>query len=257
MSESSGWERITIKNRILHRSRAPASLTERAYVRIRDDILRCQLPPNAEVTESQLCARLRSSKAPVRAALARLVESGLVAPVRRRGYIIAPITVRHVRDLFEARALIERHIALRAAGRIDPVRLQALSDACDIAAPEDGRGRGTAFLEANRRFHLYIAEAAGNQRLATMLDGLLSETFRALHLGVTRRADLGAHLPEGRPDLVRALIANDGVTAARLAGDHIEAVRAMVVEALLADADYDEAPPRPKPAAPPSRRRAR
>lgn len=241
----------------MNESRAPASLTERAYVRIRDDILRCALPPNAEVTESQLCARLRSGKAPVRAALARLVESGLVAPVHRRGYIIAPITVRHVRDLFEARALIERHVALRAAGRIDPTRLEALSHACDVAVPEGGGQRGATFLEANRRFHLYIAEAAGNQRLTTMLDGLLSETFRALHLGVMRRTDLGAHLPEGRPDLVRALIANDGATAAQLAGNHIEAVRTMVIEALLADADYDETPPRPKPATPASRRRAR
>ena len=53
-------------------------LTDRAYERIRHDIITCAIAPGTEVSEPQLCTHFRLGKAPVRMALNRLAHDGLV-----------------------------------------------------------------------------------------------------------------------------------------------------------------------------------
>jgi len=221
---------------VLHTALHNRPLGDRAYDALRRDIIRCALSPGAQVTESGVCDRYRMGKAPVRAALMRLSQEGLVRAVPRHGYLIAPITLKSVQDLFELRLVVEPGIARLAIGRIDVADLRRVN-----VAPGASRGEQAelAFLKANRDFHLAIAAATGNQRLYAMMAQLLDDMARLLHLGLFSPDWRGgsmraAHESQAsqHEDLIRALAEGDAAAAANAARVHIEESRALVMKVL-------------------------
>jgi DNA-binding GntR family transcriptional regulator len=107
-----------------HAGETGGSLADEAYARIRRRIVGCDLAPGEQVTEGQLVETHGIGKTPVREALQRLAQEGLVQPIRRHGYRVAPITLRDVRDLFGLRLIIEPAAAELAVGRIDVAQLR-------------------------------------------------------------------------------------------------------------------------------------
>src|SRR5262245_7128299 len=207
-------------------------LTDRAYERIRHDIISCAIAPGTEISETQLCAHYRLGKAPVRMALNRLAHDGLVRAMPRRGYMVTPVTVRDIHDVFELRLMLEPVAARMAAGKVDTQKLQALDETCR-AGYQPGDLRSTSrFLDANKAFHVAIAQATGNVRLAGAIEQLLDEMTRLLHLGLGLRNRSQEMLQEHRA-LTKALTRGDGDTAERICREQIENARNMVLSAIL------------------------
>ena len=102
--------------RALPAAAATARLSDEAYNVIKRAIVACELEPGSEVTEAQLCERFGAGKASVRAALVMLAGDGLVRPVARRGYVIAPVTLKDAHDVFDVRSILEPAGALAYAG---------------------------------------------------------------------------------------------------------------------------------------------
>jgi DNA-binding GntR family transcriptional regulator len=162
-------------------------LSDRAYERIKHDIICCAIAPGAEISEAQLCAHFRLGKAPVRMALTRLAHDGLVRAIPRRGYMVTPVTLRDIQDVFELRLMLEPVAARMAAGRVDAQRLRTLDDVCRAGYQPDDARSISRFLEANKAFHVTVADAAGNARLADSIERLHDEMTRLLHLGLGLR----------------------------------------------------------------------
>ena len=78
------------------------------YEFIRADILECTLAPGSRVFENDLARRYNVSKSPVRDALLRLQEQGLVDVLPRKGYLIRPISIADAHDLYAMRLLLEK-----------------------------------------------------------------------------------------------------------------------------------------------------
>jgi DNA-binding GntR family transcriptional regulator len=215
-----------------HTAKTIPLLSERAYERIKHDILCCLIAPGTEVSETRLSEQYRLGKAPVRAALSRLTHDGLVRAIPRRGYMVTPVTLKDIQDVFELRLMLEPRAARLAAGRVDAKRLRLLDEICR-AGYQPGEPKSTArFLEANKDFHVAIAQASGNARLAHALSQLLDEMTRLLHLGLGIRNRTQEMQHEHRT-LVRALVRGDGATAEKICREQIEAAREMVLKAML------------------------
>jgi DNA-binding GntR family transcriptional regulator len=208
------------------------SLTEQATAQLRRAILATQLAPGATISESGAADLTGLGKAPVRAALARLADEGLVQPLRRRGWMVAPVTVRDIHEVFALRALIEPEASRLAAGRVDAAALERLDAVCRCCYDPGDAESALAFLEANTAFHVAVAELGGNRRLARTLARLLDEAARMLVLGLSARDRTGEMRTE-HGTLIAALVAGDGEAAARAAAAEIAASLAMVTEALL------------------------
>jgi DNA-binding GntR family transcriptional regulator len=105
-------------------------------------------------------------------------------------------------------------------------------DAC-ATGYERGDATSTArFLEANKAFHVTIAQATGNTRLASAIEHLLDEMTRLLHLGLgLRKGPHEAHFEH--KSLIKALVRGDGELAERICREQIEASRHMIVSAVL------------------------
>jgi DNA-binding GntR family transcriptional regulator len=167
------------------------SLAEQAYLRLRQEILVCTLAPGQVVTERELARRYDMSKTPMREGLAQVCHDGLVQRLPGRGYMVAPITIMDLRDLFGMRLILEVAAAERAARDPSPALVAELRTLATISYDPGDPQSHVQFLNGNRVFHLTLAHAAGNRRLTLTLEGLLVELDRSFYLGLRLRDSSG------------------------------------------------------------------
>jgi DNA-binding GntR family transcriptional regulator len=215
-----------------------ATRTDAAYEAIRTAIITWDLAPGAHITEGMLSERTGYGRAPVRAALTRLVHEHLVTAIPRRGYEVAPITFRDVTDVFGVRAIIEPAAARIVATRGDlsvADELAAINERCRyVPDPYDA----VALRCANRDFHVAIARATGNERLATITSAALDDMQRILYLPqVARETDRVASTWEEHERIVDAIRHRDPHTAEAAAAAHVDLNKVMLVDLLIRSAE--------------------
>lgn len=204
-----------------------------AYDLLRREIVSCRILPGTRFTEAELMERLEIGKASCRIALQRLIQDGVVASMPRHGYRVTPITVKDVEEVFALRLVLEPLAARGAAGRVNRAHLERLEQACRVKLPTDVGNQIDFFLEANRSFHMAIAEAAGNQRLVRTLSGLLDEMTRLVALGFGVQG-VRPNIANDHVLLIEYLSAGDAAAAAEVARRHVETFREMTMEKVIA-----------------------
>src|SRR5688572_14083169 len=127
---------------------ANQTLAEDAYRVIKREIIRCELRPGSQITEAYLAETYGLGRAAIRSALNRLYQNRLVRPLPRKGYLVAPITLKYVHDFFAVWLMLEPAGARLAAGKVDVAQLRAID-----AELREIRGRFNQCLneEAYRR----------------------------------------------------------------------------------------------------------
>src|SRR6266536_1566089 len=149
------------------------SLTQQVYDNLKEEILRAERAPGEMLAEPELAARYGVSKTPVREALRLLLQDGWVTALARKGYLIRPLALEDVREVFALRQMLEPELSAEAASRRTNADLQLLSALVERQAT-GADGLEEALLAA-RLFHMTIAESAGNSRAIRVLEGLLDE----------------------------------------------------------------------------------
>lgn len=121
-----------------------------------------------------LAANLGVSTTPVREALLELARSGLIEPLRNRGFKVVAPTLAQLRNLFDMRELLELYAAEMVAlkRRKDLTEVRAFADAVAVTVAADDVA---AYLEADRRFHQALTEQADNELLTEMVMDLRSK----------------------------------------------------------------------------------
>jgi len=210
-------------------------LADTAYELIKRDIVWCTLEPGQQITEEELAERYRVGRAAVRAALKRLYQEQLIEIMTRQRYMIAPITLKHVSELFDVRLLVEPPAARQAAGRVDGDRLRNLDELCQAQYRVGDRESAAAFLSVNTAFHVAVAEASGNALLASMIRGLLDKVERVHHMGHLLH-DRNQDAYHEHHELLEALLAGDGKRAEQIMIDQILAAKRFAIDAMLSSA---------------------
>jgi DNA-binding GntR family transcriptional regulator len=215
------------------RKRAGSRSTE-AYDIIRTAIINWELPPGEQVTEVQLSTRTGFGRASVRAALARLSHEQLVTTIPRRGYQVAPITFKYVTDVFGVRMVLEPAAAKQVAARSDDSiveRLDAINEQCRYVADPYDAGR---LRLANKEFHVALARATGNDRLADITSASLDDLQRILYLPqVARETDRVASTWDEHERIIDAIRRRDPNAAEQAAFDHVELNKVMLIDLLI------------------------
>lgn len=204
-----------------------------AYWEIKRRILDLRLPPGSAFTESEFVSELKVSKTPVREALARLRQEGLVDAMPRSGYVVTPVTVKDARDLMGLRTLLESEAAALAAARgSDLSRLRELDELSNVSYDPRDRESVVRFLAANFEFHMAIAKLSGNARLVEALQQVLEQLERVMHLGLvaTSRSD---EIVSEHTELVAAILSGDPERARQVALAQGRTSQRMVLESLL------------------------
>jgi DNA-binding GntR family transcriptional regulator len=215
-----------------------------AFEMLRADIVACRIVPGSSVSEAELADRYKLGKAGIRRALVRLSERDWVQALPRRGYLVKPITLRDIGEIFGLRRMIEPAAVRVAAGRVDVNRLRQLDAICGAGFVAGEAASQATFMQAHRQLHLAVVTAGGNLRLADVFEPLWDETERVIyHTGLM--SSRAADLRHDHTALIAALAMGHGDAAASAAGDEIEQLHHVIVDMALKTASMLAPAPRP------------
>lgn len=162
---------------------------------VRDRILDGTYAPGTQMNEVELATRFATSRGPVREALQRLVQDGLLLSAPHKGITVRALTAADLNDLYFARSALERAAVLRLTERGAPAALLVALDQ-DIArmalAVEEQQWVDASVADLG--FHRHLVDAAGSERLSAMYASLADQTRLGLNIVLATY--------EGRTDLV-------------------------------------------------------
>jgi DNA-binding GntR family transcriptional regulator len=144
---------------------------------LRDRILDGTFAPSTNINEVQLAAQLDISRGPVREAVQRLVQEGLLVSTRNRGTSVVDLGPEDIEDVYTARAAIEREagrLVLRGDTTDLTAQLDAVLDRMFQALQKD---KWQDVATADLKFHQTIVQATGSPRLERMFSTLAAETL--------------------------------------------------------------------------------
>lgn len=220
------------------------SLSSQAYNLIRQDILTCSLAPGQQINQSEIAEKYQLGITPVREALTRLSHEGLVSSLPRFGYLVSPVTLSDLNELFEFRVILETAAVKLAVVKAHDDQLLNLGRMADFSYHYREVEDYGKFLARNSAFHVAIARLSGNQRLSETLSGLLDQLTRFFYLGLDLR-DSAEEMRSEHMELTRVLVEKNEAGAVALIIHQIERSRQRILEALQNSRYTSGLPPHP------------
>ncbi len=208
------------------------SQTIKALIQLRDLILNGELQPGERLLEVALVEHLSVSRTPIRAALARLAEEGLLEKMPNGGYAVREFTERDIHDAIAmrgelegmaARLAAERGVDAAALARIKEVlaKFDALLLKTDLADSDLAR-----YFDLNHIFHRQLIALAESFIIERTLEHVLVLPFASPNAFVMAQAELGQAwkvfyvAQEQHKNIIEAIENREGARADALAQEH-------------------------------------
>jgi DNA-binding GntR family transcriptional regulator len=148
--------------------------------KLREAISHGEVPPGSQMVEAELARELGVSRGPLREAMQRLTQEGLLVSIRHRGLFVIELTEADVRDIYVARTAAERAAATEIFGHDPASAGSRLLSITQTMAQASERGDGAAIGEADIQFHKALVEMAQSPRLSRIHHTLLTETVMCI-----------------------------------------------------------------------------
>jgi len=194
------------------------SRAELVYENLRDAISDGRIAAGERVREEEVARNLGVSRTPVREALQRLQQRGLLSFGPTRGLVVAQLSHEQVVELYAMREILEGSAARFAAQHASPGEIALLHRLQDQLRAAEGDDLLRKSLD--RRFHQAIYEAAHNRYLMQMLDSML-DSFALLHSTTLRLPHRQRNSDEERQRIIAAIEKHDANRAEKAAREHI------------------------------------
>lgn len=197
-----------------------ATRADLVFDELESDILNGNYQSGELLTELKLCERMGVSRTPVREALHRLMQEGLVEETTH-GVVVRGISEQDLSDIYEIRRRIEGYATRLCAERITDEQLSELREVVELQKFYTMRGGAANIRDTDTRFHELVYCDCGSEVLRSMLTELHRKVkqFRKVSVENPTRALVAVKEHEA---ILRALEAHDGADAERLAVLHIE-----------------------------------
>jgi DNA-binding GntR family transcriptional regulator len=153
-------------------------LNLRAYDEIRRRILDGEFLPSSPISEYQLAAELNFSRTPVREALKRLEEEGLVWSIPSKGTFITEMSAHDIMEIYQVRERLEGMAAFIAAEQMSETDIQMLEEEIAFLNELKFTGRVDEIFHCDIRLHKLIIESTQNIRLSKILATLDDQMHR-------------------------------------------------------------------------------
>lgn len=197
---------------------------------LRSAIGQGELAPGEQLNEAELSRHLGVSRGPLREAMQRLTQEGLLVSIRNRGVFVIQFTDDDVRDMYLARAAVERAAAARVI-ELDAAsggqRLLDVAEHMREAAENDDAG---ALTDADVQFHALLVSLAESPRLSRMHDTLMVETKMCISALASRYSSHDVRYEEHH-EIARAIQEGNSGKADLLLVEHMDDAVARLTEA--------------------------
>jgi DNA-binding GntR family transcriptional regulator len=198
------------------------SLSDKVYKRLLSDIISGRISAGEKVGEELLSAKMRVSRTPVREAIHRLTQEGLIERIPRCGCFVKKQNRNEIRELFECRQVLECAALEMGFSNIPKERLSAMSELIEDIEKMNLERQVELSLKLDDILHSLIVEICPNELMKKMLLKLQQQcmpfrTFRSLN------AEEISNVTSERVCILRALVAGDKEASVRLLKTHIQA----------------------------------
>ena len=223
---------------------AERSQSVRAQLALREMILAGELPPGSRIAELAVVERLGVSRTPIRAALMRLEQEGLLDKLPGGGFAVRTFSERDVADAIELRGTLEGMAARLAAER--GVREEVIEEARDclsgidrlLAEPRLDDDAFSRYVESNKRFHALLAAMAGSPLLAREMERVVNlpfaspSAFVVVQANSARARDMLIVAQDQHREVLDAIERREGARAEALMRQHSRLAQRNLHEAL-------------------------
>ena len=199
-----------------------ASIEDHIYASLEEEILTGKLARGEQLRESALAKKYDASRTPVRAALTRLADDGLIELLANKGATVVGITDEDIVDIYSMRMRLEGLAARLAAERMSEGEKKDLSELLDLYEFYTDRGNCDKREELDSAFHRTIFDASGSRHLSKILKDLHKhiKAYRRFSLSSSERAEMALEEHKG---ILKAIEKGDAEEAERLTVIHISA----------------------------------
>jgi GntR family transcriptional regulator, vanillate catabolism transcriptional regulator len=204
----------------------------KALLRLREMVLAGELAPGARIAELAIVEKLGVSRTPIRAALMRLEQEGLLEALPNGGYAVRTFSERDVNDAIELRGTVEGLAARLAAERGAPAGVLADARACldridaVLGQPSLDDEAFQAYVELNARFHALLSEMAGSGTVTRELERVVRLPFASpsgfvvMQANSPRARDMLIVAQDQHRQVIEAIEAHEGARADAIMREH-------------------------------------
>ena len=207
----------------------PGLIRHEVYDHLKLEILSGKLPSGSRLGEIALAERLGVSRTPVREAVQRLAQDGLVEVFANRGAKVKTVSAADVEDVYAVREVLDGLAARLAATHRTSAQLETMRAALHKLEQADASDFELQ-IAADLEFHASIASASGNLALTATLRGLSEGVARVKLL--TKRYNQSAQTQTAHQNLLHAIQTGDASAAEHIAKAHVLEFREIVVNQL-------------------------
>lgn len=213
------------------------NIADRVADELREAIHSGRLAPGSRLVERRLSAELGVSHIPIREALARLADEGLVERLPRRGSRVRALTVTDLDEISSLRVLLEQFVAVRVQERLTERTDAGLRKLVDSMMQAAKKGDGQRLFELDRRFHEHLWQLSDHKmliELVSQLRGRINGFLRAANAALEPDA-LEAHA-RTHGELLDAIAGRDPDAAKAAMAEHVQVAAERVRAALPSEA---------------------
>lgn len=150
------------------------ALNEQAYQILKESILHKDLPPGTRLVDSQLAEQYGISRTPMRDAIRKLVEEGLVVKNSQKGYSVYSPTIDDIKEIFELREILDIAAATKLIKEILPSHPELIAEL--KAGYKQICTESSDFVKDDEQLHETLIRLCGNSRIMSLYSDLDTQT---------------------------------------------------------------------------------
>lgn len=205
-------------------------LADEVYDQLLTALTTGEIGPDDRLVQEKLAAELQISRTPIREALLRLEQEGVLATSPRGGFVLYRMDEGEVKELYQARAAIEGQAARILAHHNDP-QINAMIRRTIETEENISSPTVRDYFEANRKIHRRFVELVDNRYLLEMFDSIWNRAVSFQLFAAIENADLSKSLGD-HMTLLEAIESGDKSRALETFTDHIQAGFELQLEGL-------------------------
>ncbi len=201
------------------------NLRDQTYDIIKNMIILREIEPGKKINEEHIAKEIQVSRTPIREALCRLENEGIVTIIPRRGAFVSDLTENNVREILLIREVLEGLVVRLAVENMDAKTLQKLSKAIAKVSsiPEEDRDL-INYTRSEVDFHSILLSASNNQMLKNMME-MVNAHLQIIRLRTVVIPERAQKTVKEHQQILKAIEKGDADSAEDLMRKHVRSVR--------------------------------
>ena len=206
------------------------NLRDQTYDIIKNMIILREIEPGKKINEEHIAKEIQVSRTPIREALCRLENEGIVKIIPRRGAFVSDLTETNVREILLIREVLEGLVVRLAVENMDEETLEKLRKALENVSTLPEKDRDLInYTRSEVDFHAILLSASNNKMLKNMME-IVNAHLQIIRLRTVVIPERAQKTVKEHQQILDAIENRDATSAEKLMREHIRSVREVALK---------------------------